>query len=116
MATLLPDHNARVRKIAGGARSPNYRNPGTAGVTKWAGNEDAYISEKVETSFASGRRDRYKRTFAIIPIDLVPQVDLAADDIVTYDYQGQSYDRTVENFEAHPHIRGATVRIYFRDA
>lgn len=112
----LPQVNARLKSIVGPGGSEDYDYSGDAGAPKWEGDIGAYVTEKVQTSTAQGRLDRFKRTTVIIPGDLRPPVDLQQGDTLTYDYAGVTFTRKVREFQAHL-LAGmpATVRIDVED-
>jgi hypothetical protein len=117
---MLPQTNARLLSIAGDP-SPSEDWDVSAGPTGgsivWAGDEDAYVDEKVTVSYANiaGGQIRQRRVTLIIPADLVDgdndALTLQTGQVVTYNYRGTNNSRRILDYAA-PHLPGMGLSIY----
>lgn len=92
---MLPQTNATLTAISTPGFSADGDQPATAGTNVWSGVADAYLDEGYITSTAAGRRDLFQQDRLIIPGDLVPHVDVAAGQTVTFAYAGKQQTRVV---------------------
>lgn len=99
---MLPQTNARLISITLTGSSEDWDQPaGAAGATKWQGNEDAYVIEKVRTVYDTGTGALVKRRDIQIIIsgtlrDTAGQpLDIGTGDILTYQWRGVTHTRRV---------------------
>lgn len=94
---MLPQSNARLTKIESSGTRKDWELPAGAGAEKWAGDVDAYYTEKRERVTAGGDSDVIVRRMLIVETRHVEALD--NDDLITFTYAGAEQISSVQLIE-----------------
>jgi hypothetical protein len=109
---FLPQSNARLTSIHVAGASEDYDLSEGQGAVKWTGDEDAYVIERVTTTFAAqGALQKIRDINVIIPDSLL-DVDgdplvVKTGDIVSYKFEGGNHTRRVLEY-THAYLPGVS--------
>lgn len=101
---MLPQTNARLLSIQSDGTSEDWEAAAGAGTPKWSGNADAYVIEKVRTSFSQneGALIKFREIQIIVSAAMLDAVgdplDILTGDIVTWMKRGQTHTRRVMDY------------------
>ena len=96
--TTLPQQNAILVSVAGGAVTEDYNAAGGSPITKWTGSVGAYVKRKSISNFnAAGELNRQTIVNLIIPGDMEPAYSLNTGDVVTFT-QFNPVDQTTDTY------------------
>jgi hypothetical protein len=109
---MLPQTNARITTVRAAGASEDYDLTEGQGAVKWSGDEDAYVVERVTTTFAAeGALNKIRDINVIIPDSLVDVADqplvVKTGDIVTYTFEGATHTRRVLEY-THAYLPGVS--------